>query len=341
MQSILLDTLKGKPVNRPPFWFMRQAGRVLPNYNKLKKHYSFRELMHDPALAAQVTLMPVNDLGVDAAILFSDILVIPEAMGMEAEFTDRGPVFKNPLKAFDQPLKQLKPNSGKLEYIYLVIDEIIRTRPVDTPLIGFCGAPLTTMCYMIQGVSSHAGFPDAARFLFRDQHEAIKLIDAITELSIHYACSQINHGIDIFQLFETHADLIPEEMYMDLFMPAIQKIGKSVRERGIPFIFFPKGFGTGLRNITPDITDFVGIDWQTPIRHARKLVHPKVGIQGNLDPRILYANQTAITTELEKYLTFFPENPNWIFNLGHGFLPDSPFENAKFVSNWIKKTPWK
>ncbi|MEL7586055.1 MAG: uroporphyrinogen decarboxylase [Prolixibacteraceae bacterium] len=341
MQSIFLDKIKGKPTGRPPVWFMRQAGRVLPNYNKLKEKYSFRELMHDPVLAARVTLMPVHDLGVDAAILFSDILVIPEAMGMEAEFTDHGPVFSHPLKEYSHPANELKPDPAKLEYIYQAIDEIIRIRPVNIPLIGFCGAPLTTLCYMMQGISSTPGFPDATRFLFRNKAEAKKLIAKITELSVHYALKQIEHGVDAFQLFETHANLIPEEMYLELFMPAIETISKEIRKTRIPLIFFPKGFGAGLRKITPEVADFVGIDWQMPLTHARELVHPEIGLQGNLDPRILYAEQKVIAAELEKYLPFYNKNQKWIFNLGHGFLPDTPYENAKFVVNWVKNTSWK
>jgi len=340
-QSVFLDTLKGIPTHRPPVWFMRQAGRVLPNYNKLKEKHSFKELMHDPILAAKVTLMPVEDLGVDAAILFSDILVIPEAMGMEAEFTDHGPVFRNPLKTLSQPSRHLRPDPEKLEYIYGAIDEIIRTRPQRTPLIGFCGAPLTTLCYMVQGISSNPGFPAATRFLFQHKTEAKKLIEAIADFSVHYALKQIEHGIEAFQLFETHANLIPEEMYLELFMPAVKKISKAIRETGTPFIFFPKGFGTGLRTITSEIADFVGIDWQISLYHARELVHPDIGLQGNLDPRVLYGTQAEIREELEKYLPFFQRNSKWIFNLGHGFLPDTSYENARFVVDWIKKSSWQ
>ena len=192
--------------------FMRQAGRVLPNYNKLKERYTLHELMEDPKLAAEVTLMPVYDLGVDAAILFSDILVIPNAMGMDLEFTNHGPVFKKPLKGLSQPANYLNPTPEKLEYIYRNIDEIIRQRPQNTPLIGFCGAPLTTLCYMIQGISSNPNFPEAIKFLFQHKKEAMRLIDAIADLSAHYAQKQMEHGIDTFQLFETHANLIPVEM---------------------------------------------------------------------------------------------------------------------------------
>ncbi len=342
MKSIFLDTLNRKNTERPPFWFMRQAGRVLPNYNRLKENYSFRELMSRAELAAEVTLMPVYDLGVDAAILFSDILVIPVAMGMELEFTDKGPVFKTPLKGRPDPADRLAPDPGKLEYIYKVIDEVIRRRPSDIPLIGFCGAPLTTMCYMIEGTSSNQGFPETVRFLFQQKKEAKKLIESIVELAVHYATKQIEHGIDVFQLFETHAGLIPAELYNELFIPSVKRIGQAVRETGTPFIFFPKGLGTGLKYITPEVSDFVSIDWQTPLAHAREIVHPEVGLQGNLDPRILYGSKHSIEKELEKFKSFFrDDNKAWIFNLGHGFMPDTPFENANFVSTWLKGNSWK
>lgn len=338
--SIFLDKIHGKQTERPPVWFMRQAGRVLPNYNKLKSRHTFHELMADPQLASDVTLMPIADLGVDAAILFSDILVVPQAMGMHLEFTDHGPVFSQPLSQFASPVAQLKQSPEKLEYIYRNIDSIIAQRPANTPLIGFCGAPLTTLCYMVQGISANGNFPEAVKFLYNNKAEAKKLIDAIADLSLHYALKQIEHGIDTFQLFETHANLIPVELYNELFMPAVEKIGRAVRQTGTPFIFFPKGLGTGLKYITPDMADFVGIDWQMPLWDARQLVHPEIGLQGNLDPRLLYASQPEISAILETYKPFFAQHPNWIFNLGHGFLPDTPYENAKFVVDWVKYTKW-
>jgi uroporphyrinogen decarboxylase len=273
--------------------------------------------------------------------LFSDILVIPNAMGMELAFTDNGPVFNKPLKGLSDPASHLNPDPSKLDYIYRNIDEIIHQRPANIPLIGFCGAPLTTLCYMVQGISSNPNFPDATKFLFQHKKEAKKLIGAIADLSITYARKQIEHGIDAFQLFETHANLVPVQLYQELFMPAVTQISRAVRETGTPFIFFPKGLGTGLKYVTPEIADFVGIDWQMPIEHARELVHPEVGLQGNLDPRVLYASQAEITEELEKYKPFFRENDKWIFNLGHGFLPDTPYENAKFVVDWVKSTQWR
>jgi len=339
-ESIFLKTLKGEKTERPPVWFMRQAGRVLPNYLELRKQYNFSELMHSPDLASEITLLPVKDLGVDAAILFSDILVIPVALGMQLSFTDSGPRFDKALKELQNPLQHLNPDASKLDYIYKVIDETI-TKQEKTPLIGFCGAPFTTLCYMIQGLSSNHTFPDAVDLLYKDKTLFHKLLNLITELSVEYAMNQIRHGISAFQIFETHAGLIPSELYFEMIMPYVRKISSAVMQAGVPLIFFPKGLGTGITHITPGDTDFLSIDWQTPIKEARKIVHPEIGLQGNLDPRLLLADKNIVQKTLEKYISFGSENYNWIFNLGHGFIADIPFENAKFVVDWIKQTNWK
>lgn len=340
--SILIDTIDGIRRERPPVWFMRQAGRVLPRYLKLREKYSFKELMNDPQLATEVTLMPVDDLGVDAAILFSDILVIPEALGMRLEFTEKGPVFKNALKDIDlEKIDSIVPDKSSLEYIYRNIREIVKQKPADIPLIGFCGSPFTTLCYMIQGVSSNHIFPDAIRFIYQHQETTQKLVDLITDLSIEYACNQVENGVQVFQLFETHAGLIPTEVYINLILPAVKRISDAVRSTGTPFIFFLKGFGTGLSFIDHEICDFVSIDWHQSIFTARDFVGQKVGLQGNLDPRILTSDQEIIEQELNKYIGFGSKETKWIFNLGHGLTPDIPYENVKFVVDWIKNTNWK
>lgn len=338
--SVFIDTINGKSTNRPPVWFMRQAGRVLPNYLKMREKHTFSELMHDPALAAEVTLMPVYDLGVDAAILFSDILVIPAALGMNLNFTDSGPKFDVALKELEDPSAHLKPDASKLEYIYAAIDEIIKTRPRYTPLIGFCGAPFTTLCYMVQGLSSNHTFPEAVALLYKDRKMAHKLLAAITELSVVYAQNQARHGISAFQIFETHAGLIPADLYQEMMMPYVRQIAQAVKTEGCPVIFLPKGLGYGIKNIQPEDADFLSVDWQMPIEEARNLVHKEIGLQGNLDPRLLLADQATILEKLEKYVSFGSREQKWIFNLGHGFMPGIPFENAKLVVDWIKQTNW-
>ncbi len=339
-KPILLKTLHGEPTDRPPFWFMRQAGRVLPSYLKLKEGYSFWQMMKDPELGAKVTLLPVDDLGVDAAILFSDILVIPYAMGMGLEFTDTGPVFEKALVERSDPIQDLKPDPARLEYIYDVIDAINKTKPKHIPLIGFCGGPFTVLCYMLEGLGRRAEFPEAIKFIYQNKNTTRKLVDLITELSVEYAKGQVKHGIDVFQLFETHGGLIPNDLYLELFMPAVKKITTVLRGLNTPCIYFPKGLGFGIKKVTPDDCDFLSIDWHIPIDVARENVHKEIGLQGNLDPRLLFGDRKQIESNLKKYLDFGKKNQDWIFNLGHGFIPGIPYENAKFLADWIKEANW-
>lgn len=335
-----MQTIAGKYEGRPPFWFMRQAGRVLPSYRKLKEKHTLWKMMSTPDIGAEVTLLPVDDLGVDAAILFSDILMVPYAMGMGFEFTDNGPVFSSPLAGSDNPLSMLNPNPSKLGFVYNIIDRVIELKPAEVPLIGFCGAPLTVMCYMIQGLGKKSDFPEAIKFMYENRTVTRKIIEIVTDVSIEYIRGQIAHGIDVFQLFDTHAGLVPAELYDELFMPSIRRISRVVREKNRPFIYFPKGLGTGIGNITPDLCDYLSIDWQTPLATARRMVHREVGLQGNLDPRLLYAGKKEIAANMEEYIHFGKSNRNWIFNLGHGFIKDTPYENAKFMADMIKYGKW-
>lgn len=341
--NIFIDTLNGNYHERPPIWFMRQAGRVLPNYLKLREKYSFKQMMEDPSLCTEITLMPIFDLGSDAAILFSDILVIPEAFGMELEFTEKGPVFSSPLK--EDPLnasKTLQADHSKLEYIYRNIQEICKQKPSSIPLIGFCGSPLTTLFYMIQGRSTNHDFPDAIRFIYQNPSLAKELIERITDLSISYADEQINCGIDAFQLFETHAGLLPYNLYRELMLPSLLRFAEHMRTRKTPYIFFPKGIGSSLANLPEEIADYISIDWQSSLQTARNILPKSIGVQGNLDPRILRTSKETIQQTLEQtYLPFGKENKNWIFNLGHGLTPDLSFEQTKFVFDWVKTANWE
>ena len=226
--SLLLDTLKGKKTSRPPVWFMRQAGRVLPSYLELRSKHSFWEMMNDPGLAAEVTLLPVYDLGVDAAILFSDILVVPYAMGMCLEFSDHGPKFDKPLKDYENPLEKLHPDPHKLDYIYRAIDEIVKTRPDNTPLIGFAGAPLTVLCYMLEGLNSKANFQNAISYIYNNKAVIERLTDAITDLTVEYATQQIAHGIDEFA----------PDVFMNVFNTDILLKQSSLRQKSAPACSF-------------------------------------------------------------------------------------------------------
>lgn len=341
-ESIFIKAMKGIEVHRPPVWFMRQAGRVLPSYLALREHYSFQELMQNPELTAQVSLLPIYDLDVDAAILFSDILVIPQALGMKLKFTDKGPQFESPIKDNPSFLYQLKPDPDSLTHIYQAIDIIKSRLTEDKALIGFCGAPFTTLCYMIQGNSAQHTFNDAIQFIYAHKKETVHLLEQITELSIEYAMQQVKHGIDTFQLFDTHAALLPDDLYIELMLPFVRRITSAIRQTGCPVIFFPKGMGLGLKQMTYDIADVISIDWQTSMMEARNLIDPSVGLQGNLDPRVLtIENQNILLSILEKYKTFGMQFQHWIFNTGHGLMPDNRIENVQLTVEWIKKTNWQ
>ena len=218
------------------------------------------------------------------------------------------------------------------------LDEIMGQKRADTPVIGFCGGPLTCLCYMLGGRDKTMQFTDVVRYLYTHREESLQLLDAITSASEAYVHLQAAHGIDTFQIFESFAGVISAELYQDMMMPFVRRITAAVRQHGLPVIFFPKGFGAGLQMLTPEDCDYVSIDWQTPLLVARHLVNPAIGLQGNMDPRILFAPQAVIEQHLQQYLAFFREHPNYIFNLGHGVHKDTPLENVQFVTEWFRQT---
>ncbi len=339
MDSILIKTLNGEKTSRPPVWFMRQAGRILPNYMKLKETYSFHELMNDKNLASQVTLMPIKDLNVDAAILFSDILVIPHALGLDVEFKKTGPIFNNPLN-YNSKATNLEFDPNKLDYIYDNIDQVIKDKNPDTPLIGFCGGPLTVFLFMFKSEGSKDHMKKAIKFLYEKRKESTEILELITKSSIEYVKGQCNSGINVFQLFETYCGSIPCELYADLILPYSKRILNAAKEEDCPTIFFPKDFGHGMNLINKDICDFISVDWHTSINYARNIIDKKVGIQGNMDPRIFYQDYEQIEAYLNSLTNFGSQNFDWIFNLGHGFLPDINHEKVKFAIDWIKDKNW-
>ena len=337
MSNIFLDTIKGISCSRPPVWFMRQAGRILPSYRKLKENHHFYDMMKDPELASEVTLLPINDLDVDSAILFSDILVIPDALGLELIFTKNGPKFTNALSEGSHNQLDFVPQ--KLDYIYTNIKKTVEKKK-DTPLIGFCGGPLTTFLFMFRGDETQKSFKDAIKFFYNNRKESVKIIELITEASIDYVKNQVKSGIECFQLFETYCGSIPYDLYEELILPYSKKILNTAKELGCPTIFFPKDFSLGLKSINNEICDFVSIDWTMKLDDARNLVDDKVGLQGNMDPRIFYYSEPEIKNYLETLSDFGKKNHDWVFNLGHGFLPDIDYKKVQNVVNWIKTKNW-
>ena len=337
-KNIFIENINGNATSRPPVWFMRQAGRILPSYLKLKQKYSFDEMMQNKELAAKVTLLPLDDLGVDAGILFSDILVIPKALGLELEFTSKGPKFHNELDE-NINIEKLRFNSEKLDYIYNNIKEIKIQRP-ETPLIGFCGGPLTTFLFMFRSNELNKDFNNVIKLFYKEKKKCIRIMEMITEASVEYVNNQVDSGIDCFQLFETYCGILPEQLYTEIVLPYSKEILNVAMNKNCKTIFFPKNYNTGLKNINKDICDIASIDWQSPLESARTLLCNSVGIQGNMDPRIFFSDKAEIEKYLINLTRFGQKNTNWIFNLGHGFIPGIDVENVNFVVNWIKNYNW-
>lgn len=327
--DLLLRTARGEKVERTPVWVMRQAGRILPEYRAVRASVNgFKELVKNPELIAEVTIQPVDILGVDAAIIFSDILVIPEAMGLDYEMIEKtGPIFPQTIHT----LKDIeKLYTGDIsEHLDYVVQGLKLTKSElngRVPLIGFAGAPFTIFCYMVEGKGSKT-FSKAKAFLYKQPQEAILLLQKITEVTIQYLKLQIKAGADIVQIFDSWASILSPRDFNTFSLPFIEQIASAITE--VPVIGFAKGANAALPEFNKGKCDVIGLDWTITPEEARRLVPNKV-LQGNLDPCVLYSDMTTIKKEVESCLKSFG-SPNHIFNLGHGVYPDIEWEKVKYM----------
>jgi uroporphyrinogen decarboxylase len=328
----ILTVLSGRTCARPPIWMMRQAGRYLPEYRALReKAGSFLDLCFNPELAAEVTLQPVRRFGFDAAILFSDILVVPHALGQQVSFAvGEGPRLAPTIgpDGLDKIAGEI--DLGMLASVFETIG-IVRTRlPNEVTLLGFCGAPWTVATYMVAG----CGTPDQAParlFAYRDADAFARLIDILTRASIDYLAAQFEAGVDAVQLFDTWAGVLgPDEFERWCIEPA-KRIVAGLRQR-VPdakIIGFPRGAGTSLKAYVEGVdVDAVGLDWMIDRNFARHEIQRRRPVQGNLDPLALLAGGAALDREVDAILESFADRP-FIFNLGHGILPETPIPHVE------------
>lgn len=332
--DLLLRTARKEKTERTPVWLMRQAGRILPEYRKVREHArDFKTLVKTPELATEVTLQPVDILGVDAAIIFSDILVIPEAMGLDYEMEEkRGPVFPKRI-ASEKDLNSVHVSSG--EELAYVTDAIRLTKKElngRVPLIGFAGAPWTIFAYMVEGKGSKT-FSDAKRALYSSPDFSHKLLTMITDSTINYLKSQIRAGADLVQIFDSWAGILSPDQYRDFSLKYISRICEAISE--VPVTVFAKGafFARGEMNRIQ--CNVVGLDWNMGIEESIKLLPEKV-LQGNLDPCALYGSLSDVKRETKKMLDAFGTHPH-IANLGHGLYPDTEVEKVKCFIDTVKE----
>jgi len=328
----ILEVLAGRPQAPPPVWFMRQAGRYLPEYRALReKAGSFLELCFTPELAAEVTLQPIRRFGFDAAILFSDILVVPHALGRTVTFeVGEGPR----LEPLDDAAKlnALAPNADANVFapIYETVRQVKRELPDNVALLGFCGAPWTVATYMVAG----RGTPDQAParlMAYREPEAFARVIDILVSVSSHYLIEQLRAGADAVQIFDTWAGVLPPTEFARWCIASVQKIIANVRAE-IPeakIIGFPRGAGASLADYMNDVVvNAVSIDWTAEPAFVRQHVQSKAAVQGNLDPLVLLAGGAALDLAIEEILENFSTGP-FIFNLGHGILPETPIAHVE------------
>ncbi len=337
--SLLLRSLRGEPVERYPVWMMRQAGRYLPEYRAVRATTNFLGLCKTPDLAAEVTVQPVDIVGVDAAIIFSDILVIPEAMGMElvVEEGKGGPRFPSPVRTADAIRALRRGITAELGFVFEAIAETKRRLAGRVPVIGFAGAPLTLAAYMIEGQGSK-GFETFKSFLFAEPAATHELLGALAEELVEYLLGQVAAGANMLQLFDTWAGLLPEEEYREFGLRHAGTVLAEVRRRApeVPILYFPKGVRSYDGFAETGATGF-GIDWQTDLRRAFSELPADRPLQGNLDPTILMTSVDLIRERTRAMLAKVPAGRGYVANLGHGILPSVPVDNARAFIETVKQ----
>lgn len=333
--DLVLRAAKGLATDRTPVWLMRQAGRILPEYRAVRSSLSgFKELVETPELAAEVTIQPVDILGVDAAIIFSDILVIPEAMGLTYEMIEKkGPFFPETISSEADFSKIRVSEAGDLQYVYDAIKHTLSGLSGRVPLIGFAGAPFTILCYMVEGSGSKT-FSKARKMLVQRPDLAHKLLDMITESTIVYLNAQVDAGVHMLQVFDSWAGILDREMYRAFALPYMKRIANSVSSR-VPLTLFAKGAHYSIEDISALNCHTIGVDWNTPIDIARRQAGPNKTLQGNLDPAMLYGDGKEIVKHTRNMLAQFGPNRH-IANLGHGVYPDTSPDAVKIFIDTIK-----
>ncbi len=345
MSKIFVDACFRKETPYTPVWMMRQAGRYLPEYMEVRaKAGNFLNLCHNPKLACEVTIQPLDIVGVDAAILFSDILVIPNEMGMKLDFVKgEGPIFEKPIKTEEDVDALLggEAAANKLTYVYETIKLLKEQLPQDKALIGFTGAPWTLATYMIEGKGTKT-YNLCKKMMYLNPKLLHKILKKVTQIVKYYLEKQIQSGVDVVQIFDSWASAIEPSQYDEFSWSYMVEIAHYIKEKypHIPIIMFPKGVAAFIeRDLVYGNFDVFGVDWGTPMAMAKEKLGDKYVLQGNMEPCRLYSKEK--TTACVEAIQDIMQGEGHIFNLGHGILPDVPVENAKHFVSECKRVSLK
>ena len=334
--DLFLRALNGETVERPPVWMMRQAGRYLPDFMKLKAKYDFFTRCQTPELATEITVMPIDQVGTDAAILFSDILVVLQAMNIEVEMKPEvGPWIPTPIRSEKELNQVVVPNAEEaLDYVIQAVKQTKAALNNRVPLIGFAGSPWTLLCYAVQGQGSK-NFDKAKAFCFSQPELAHRLLQMITDTTIDYLKAKVAAGVNAVQLFDSWGGLLSPDDYNIFSWPYLQQIVTALKD-DIPVIVFGKGCWFALNDMAKSGASALGVDWTCSASNARYLSGGKITLQGNFDPSRLLSPIPTIKHEVKKMIDAFGKD-RYIVNLGHGILPNIPVDHAKAFVEAVKE----
>ncbi|MBA2648668.1 MAG: uroporphyrinogen decarboxylase [Legionella sp.] len=331
-QSLFIRALRRQPTPRTPVWIMRQAGRYLPEYKKTRQQAGdFLSLCKNPELACEVTLQPLRRFALDAAILFSDILTIPDAMGLGLSFMEgEGPCFSKPIQDVAAIRALPIPDAAdSLSYVMEAARLIRREMPKELPLIGFAGSPWTLACYMVEGKSSR-DFKGILKLVYTEKAAALMLLEKLAASVTNYLEEQIKAGVNALMIFDTWGGILTPQNYKDFSLHYMHQIVQTLKMKhpDMPIILFTKNGGQWLELMAKTGCDALGIDWTCDLAQARRRVGAQVALQGNLDPNVLLSSKAVIYEQVQQVITSFGPGAGHVFNLGHGITPDVPVEHV-------------
>ena len=334
-----------QPVDRTPIWLLRQAGRYMPEYMAVRKHHSLLEICRTPDIAAEVTITAAERLGVDAAIIFADLLLPFTPMGLDFEFVNgEGPVVHQPIRTLEQIQALRTDRTEDLHYVAQAIEKVAKhfSSPREDGdqlgIIGFIGAPFTLASYMIEGASSR-NYIETKKLMYADTKAWPLLMDKLITVLVDYAQQQVEAGADVIQIFDSWAGALSVPDYRDYCLAPTTELVRRVQALGVPVIYFGVDTASLLPTMRETGADVLGLDWRIPLDEAWSTLNYRVAIQGNLDPITLFAPQEVIHARTKEILAAAAGRPGHIFNLGHGIVPGTPVENVIQLVKWVKQYP--
>jgi uroporphyrinogen decarboxylase len=335
--SRFVRACNSQPVDRTPVWFMRQAGRYMPEYRAVRKQHSLLEICKKPALAAEVTITAAEILGIDAAIIFADLLLPLEVMGLPFHFSaGEGPVIDKPVRSKEDITSLRTDRASDLAYVSEAVSLVAKHFADRVPVIGFCGAPFTLASYMIEGGGSR-NYVHAKKMMYNSPSSWDELMRKLVAVTTSYATDQVRAGADVIQIFDSWVGCLSVEDYRRYVLPHVTGMVRQLQKTGAPVIYFGTDSATLLPAMKETGADVIGLDWRIPLDEGWARLDNECAVQGNLDPVLLFADWKELKSRAEDILRRAAGRPGHIFNLGHGILPETPVENVKNLARFVQE----